>query len=294
MSRKRKKLRVLAKGFCNICNSEKDLTWDHVPPQGSSTLRSVVMRSLFDDFMATARHPVRLTTVGEMEPPTPTGFRHSQNGVKFRTLCADCNNRLLGGLYDPELKKVSAAVTRLVNARYRANLELPCEVRVPVKTHKLVRGLVGHALAAHPSADQTKPLPGFDKGFFRDLRDYFLVTSLPIPPSLKIMYWPYPSHTQRIVPGLSLLKPKSDRVMLGVLMKFFPVAFYLVNSNLSTWELAVPRIQGNCCNDVKCEVDLIIDLKNVPPLDWPEIPTADHLTLMPMQPAVVANHHRSR
>lgn len=71
--------------ICNLCRETKDMSWDHVPPKGGVTLSAVKMETVFS-LMA-----------GDSEQAK---FRESQNGMKYRTICSDCNS-YLGSEFDP-------------------------------------------------------------------------------------------------------------------------------------------------------------------------------------------------
>jgi len=65
--------------FCNICKSKTLLTWDHVPPQGGIDITPVEQETILE----------RLTASKDDRQ-----YLISQNGVKYRTICKDCNDRL--------------------------------------------------------------------------------------------------------------------------------------------------------------------------------------------------------
>ena len=76
------KIKREKEGRCNICGCNEKLTWDHVPPKNSIFFRDVQIVSLFGKYDL------------DNYPSTI-----SQNGTKFRTICAKCNN-ILGTEYD--------------------------------------------------------------------------------------------------------------------------------------------------------------------------------------------------
>lgn len=246
------------------------------------------MRHLIGRLEEVAKHQINYIYSDEHLKAGIHGRYISQNGIKFQTVCSHCNNTLLGGRYDPEIKRISSEVGKLVRASFKTGLTLPSTITVPVKTHSLMRGIIGHLLAATKSHDQNKPLPGFDKGFYKDLRDYFLNEDLPLPPNVEIYYWTYPFHEQVIVKGLGIGLPKGGAFVFGDLIKFFPLAYFVAEKEKSNLELAVPKIMGDGCNDTDCEVPLHIALDTVPPIGWPEMPEAMHYTMMPYELSVVA------
>jgi hypothetical protein len=161
-------------------------------------------------------------------------------------------------------------------------------VKIPVRTHLLLRAVIGHLLAAHCSTNQQQPLPGFEDSFYRDLREYFLDETLPVPPSIRVYYWPYPNATQVAITGLGIAHRNSGPHVIGDLMKFFPVAFFVANHKSDSLELKAPFIQGDGCNDLECTLDLHFEMRHPPPTDWPETPTEESCTMMPIQSAHTA------
>lgn len=76
-------------GHCVICGVFGPLTKDHVPPKGCSVITNSVLSRLT---MATEGDRLVDKTI------------HIQGGLKFKTICSDCNNARLGAQFDPELK----------------------------------------------------------------------------------------------------------------------------------------------------------------------------------------------
>jgi len=107
---------------CNICMEDKPLSWDHVPPKGGINLTSVQMQTVFN-LMA-----------GDRGEPW---LRESQNGVKYRTICKQCNE-LLGVQYDPTINDFAIEIGRFLNS----GLQLPRIVNHPVKP-TLAEGFTG-------------------------------------------------------------------------------------------------------------------------------------------------------
>lgn len=275
-------------GFCNICDSRQALTWDHVPPRGSLKPTAIEINSFLDYFNQTTMKSVDLRAALADLKRFPRRPAFSQNGLKFRSICAHCNNVLLGGRYDPELKRIATSIGQVVKARFSAGSTLPQRLAVSVKTHLLLRGIIGHLLAAHASPDQSKSLPGFGEGLYRAMREYFLEETLPFPANLCVYYWLFPSEHQIIMQGLGISYNEGNSGIVGDLIKFFPLAFYVVDESIGDGQLPVPKIVGDGCNDLACSVDLHLDFSNVPPLDWPETPTSHHNTMMPVDSSVVA------
>jgi hypothetical protein len=182
----------------------------------------------------------------------------------------------------------------LIKQHLHTRLALPPQKVISVRTHYLVRVIVGHLLAAHPSHDQTKPITGFSKGIYADLRDYFLDESLPLPSYIRIYYWPYLSEDQVIIKGLGISSTNGRHGILGDLIKYFPVAYYVAYPMPDPLGLSVPWISGDGCNDMACEITLQIRLDSVPAPQWPETPGPGHYTIMAAARAIVSMPHAGR
>jgi hypothetical protein len=276
------------KGYCNLCNRETTLTRDHVPPKGSTILRNVFLQTLTQRVDKVANHQARKIYADEDSQKYLLKTKISQDGVKFPSICSECNNERLGARYDREIIRISKEVGRLVRASTRKRLILPDEITISVRTHYLLRGIIGHLLAAFRSTDPSRPHPSLQDGFYKDLRDYFLDESLPIPPSVTFYYWTYPSYVQVTVIGLALGLYDGKAWMVGDLLKFFPLAYYVAHRGDGGLELPVPQIIGDSCNDMDCRIPLFVKLRDIPPVTWPEIPDAMHYTLAPDPLSVIA------
>lgn len=93
-----------------------------------------------------------------------------------------------------------------------------------------------------------------------------------------------------IINGLGLSLNGSGHYVVGNLIKFFPMAYYVViHSSATPLALSVPCIQGDGCNDPDCEVTLDVRLDSIPPISWPEMPGPRHRTMMPPELAHVAH-----
>lgn len=268
---------------CRICLAKGPLTWDHVPPRG--TVGTNPMELLSFVHWLSLEIPERLDLVGD-ERVFEASFRSrkSSNGVKFKTLCPRCNNDLLGGRYDPELKRLVTSTASLIAASTRGTFRMPDVVSICAKTHLLLRAIVGHLLAAesgHPSEGEQRAFGSPKSSFYEDLRAYVLDETLPIPSNVRVYYWPFPSTDQVVVRGLALLETGSDRWLVGDLMKFYPLAFYVIDASRQTLTLPYPEIRGDGCSDLSCEVSLTLNLHQTPPTNWPETPGARHWTLAP-------------
>jgi len=228
---------------CSICGEEKSLSWDHVPPKGSLELTPVEMETIFQVF------------TGDRENRK---VRESQNGVKYRTLCNECNSTL-GLHYDPSIKEFAESVGRYLNS----DLAFPEVVGHRTKPNAIMRGILGHLLAANADFGETT--------FDVDVREFLFDHSAPIPHGIYIHYWLYP-YSQIVVMRdfcMPSVRGKfSSKPGFFHTLKYFPIA-YLV-SNLRQYENLYELTQYRHI-DVEEEVDLPIRLNRVEHQFWPEI-----------------------
>lgn len=187
--------------------------------------------------------------------------RRSQDGMKYRTLCARCNNELLGRRYDPALITLSHEVGKLADS----TLHLPAQLTVTMQPNRLARSVVGHLLAFG--------LQQYREGSANEaLTDYFLDEQLPFPAHMRLYYWMYPYANQIVVRHAGLSFTYLHDVAPFMLLKFFPLAFFLVVDEPASWRLNVRRLDGLLTTHIDDQVDLPIDLFGLPPAQWPETP----------------------
>lgn len=248
-------------GTCNICGVHGKLTEDHTPPKGCIRIGQVEMHHVVEH-LAAERSAVK--------------GRLSQNGVKYRTLCAECNNRFLGTEYDP----VFIDFVNTIGQVLRSRLELPNPIRINTKPQRVMRSLLGH-LAAQ-GVDRYKK-----GGITEPLRDYFLNPAEPLPSSLNIYCWPFPFNDHIMARDCSITDLKVGKPVAIWFLKFFPIAF-LVTINeppgytfhateLSTWRSL--EIDGEC--------EIPLEIKSIQHQRWPEAPTKTSI-IMYGQEAIVS------
>lgn len=242
-------------GKCNICGEFGTLTEDHTPPKGAVRITQMEMKHLID--MLSAEKPMR-------------SGRISQNGVKFRTLCGQCNNSLLGRNYDLAFNEFTSRVKSYITSR----IQLPRVMHVKAKPQKIARALYGHLSAV-----------GVDRYFESErsllMKKWFLDESLPMPDCLSIKYWIYPYQTQILIRDAGIRNLKVKDFASFWLMKFFPIAFFIIWDNPRGYEY--PELGDlsrwrNITHDT--EVDIPINLSRVPHEHWPEAPENDSFIVL--------------
>lgn len=218
---------------CNICGKLLPLTWDHVPPKFCFNDESVKYNSMMEFHGKEVKKRV------------------SQNGIKYRTLCDDCNNRILGAEYDREYK-------RLVDCLYDLYIT-PGEMAQYVilqglKINRVARAIIGHLLAARED---------YFVGEIEDeLRKFVLNPKMLPSKKLKLLYYTYPYNTVMIVRDIVPLKVgNQDYKVPNCFMSClntFPMAFILASECNDTCGLY--DMFELCTTNIDEEIDIKIDL----------------------------------
>lgn len=237
------KVKRAKKTECNLCRTEAELTWDHVPPQGGIELSSIEMRTVLQ------------TLSGD---PEKDRFNLSQNGVKFRTLCKKCND-WLGHQFDPTLNDFARDVGELV----RSPLHLPPSIDVDTKPHRLIRAIIGHLIAAKADLDEVV--------FDQTVRKFIFDSNLPVPDEIFIFYWIYPYPTQVVLRDVGMPKRRGNfsDFMFCHLLKYFPIAFLVTNTDAYEGLPELTRYRDAAPDDV---LSVAIPLRDAPDHLWPEAP----------------------
>ena len=84
--------------FCNICGKYENLTWDHVPPKCCNNM-----------------YPIKVNSWWEGIPEDTNYEKNYQNGIRYRSLCSECNSKL-GAKYDIVLDKFTKDLTRIIES----------------------------------------------------------------------------------------------------------------------------------------------------------------------------------
>ena len=219
-------------GKCNICGQEAELTWDHVPPKFCFNTEKVKYNKILD--------------IHNSKP-----LKESQNGVKFRSICNDCNNRLLGSKYDKEYKKLVDLLYNLYTSKTKLEPYVDIE---GLQVNKIARAIVGHFLASKSS---------FSNNLFeKKLRDYFLdETKLP-PKEMSLLYYVYIYNT--IIIMRDFIPKKMDNHQYKIPSGFmscinsFPLAFILVDKPDD--KCGLYDLFDYCTNNIDETIKIRIDL----------------------------------
>lgn len=254
------------KSTCNLCRQEKALSWDHVPPKGGIDLGPVEMETVFE-IMAGDRGKPKL--------------RESQNGVKYRTICRECNS-YLGLEYDPVINDFARSIGRYL----KSGIILPEQISHRVKPQRLMKALLGHIVAAKVEIEDTV--------FDRSARKYVLDPNLPLPDDIHIFYWIYPYATSVTIREFGMFAHGATLEQAAVYqsLKYYPVA-YLCSSQPDY--AGLPALSQYRDADLDDEIEIPVDLKRLEDPYWPEAPNdKDNKIFFAGQSAAAAVHARPR
>lgn len=229
-------------GPCNICTNTCSLSWDHVPPKGSIEISTVEMRVLYE------------TLAGKDED---LKIRESQNGLKYRTICSECNE-FLGRNYDQVIKDFAISVGRYL----KSNLTFATVVNHRTKPVKLMRGILGHILSAKVEFDNVQ--------LDEQVRNFIFDENAIIPDDIHIFYWVYPYDCTIILRDVAMPSVRGNFSNSGFfqIFKYFPIAYIV--TNLTAYErLDELTIYRHLPIDE--EVDIPIRLDRTEHYHWPEI-----------------------
>ena len=226
---------------CNICSQTADLSWDHIPPKfcnNDSAKEYMVALGIKDKLKN--QNPFPLTV---------------QNGVKYRSICTHCNNQLLGIDTDPAYKLLVESIIRCI----QSNLALLDAFEIDVQVNRLARSVVGHMLASKNFYDN-------DCTIDKQLRQYFMDTTLNPPACMQLYCFLYPYETTMIVRDVCPMQsdqiPKEYAVPSGMIscMYSFPVAFLLTES---CHDLPFENIFKICSADINAKGSIKLSMKSL-------------------------------
>lgn len=236
-------------GRCNICGIEGKLTEDHTPPKGVIRVGQVELHHI------TAR----------LSAEEPSGrHRKFQNGVKYRTLCARCNNGL-GKHDDPALIHFSRLVHSVMSSTWPMSPGL-------IKPQNVMRSVLGHLCA--------QGVDRYLKGKATERLAWYLTErTTTLPTSIEVYWWVYPFRHQVVARDMAYLDVPSGHVMSTWMMKFFPLAFLVVFERPRQFQFPLNELSAfrDCDSDEDAEI--VIDCRSVMHQHWPEAPT-DNAAIM--------------
>lgn len=248
-------IRGPATGSCNICGAIGQLTEDHTPPKGYAPGVPVQISHIAERLCSERRPRIH----------------KAPDGIKYRSLCVDCNSRLLGSEYDPALIHMAREVTRLITSDFY----LPRISAIRITPQRVARSVLGHIAA--------QGIDRFPKGKITNpLRDYILDPALPMLPDMRLHYWLYPHRPRVLIRDAAITQLGDGRKpSLIWLMKCFPLAFAVLWERDYRFEGQQPRdFDAYTHFGIDEAADLPIDISYTPHEHWPEAPTDNTVLLM--------------
>ena len=240
-------------GHCNICGQLAKLTEDHIPPKGIIRPKQVELMTLTE--MLSAERPRKSS-------------RYFQSGVTYRTLCHACNTDLLGSKYDPSL----VMLANEVRAYGLSTLTLPAVSAFTVRQNKVCRSVVGHLLA-HGLESNRKGTA------LVQLTDYLLNPAATFPADIKLYYWLYPYDDQVVLKSFAFSAHYWNGLVVGMLMKFFPLSFLFTIDQPPEVNLSLDRLDDQLTQDIQDERRLLVRFSGLPLRRWPECPSDETMVL---------------
>ena len=241
-------------GKCNICGDDADLTSDHVPPKGVLKFNRVDLHNIAVALSAEETGPIK--------------GRFFQRGVKFRSICQNCNRDLLGALYDPELVSFSNDVSRYLTSQ----LTLPAIAKFSVRPGLIAKAIAGHILAIG--------LERFPRGVMGDALAEFVRDPDSAPPDgLSIFYWPYPYWSQVLIRGFGIGINWGSPCVVASVIKFWPMAYMITYNH----DQRIRFFHMDLCKFIvgagQSKVELPVRLTNIPAEHYPEAPDESGIRL---------------
>ncbi len=227
-------------GVCNICKNYRELTWDHVPPQGGIYSVPVEIESAFV----------------YLYPNEKRNFFISQNGCKYRTLCKECNS-LLGSKYDYIINSLNRTLLTI----NKLDLYFPNRIEYITSPVSLMKGLLGHLLASKIILTESEIDPLIRECVFDDDK--------PIPDNIHIFYWLYPYNQTTIIHDIAMpiRRGTISSMTIFSILKFFPIA-YLITDIPHYEDLESLSKYRNLGLRDTCKIP--IRLNQMKSINWPE------------------------
>lgn len=182
---------------CNICKNIQDsfLSWDHVPPKGGLDLSAMDIRNYSERYYNSKSNK----------------GAHSQNGLKFRTLCKSCNS-LLGSRYDDCFNTLMKDVNHIITTK----LTLPQKITIETYPTKIIKALLGHLLASKTEH--------CDSQLDIITRKYLFNDEAILDPDVNVYYWLYP-YNCTIIQNDIIQMDISRNIKYYSVLKSFPLGF---------------------------------------------------------------------
>lgn len=223
---------------CNICGRLETLTEDHVPPK--------IWNNNTEKKYSKAYGTIK------PHPNAVNAFPYKgRKGITYKTICSDCNNRILGE-QDKSLKELIDGIrSGFKNERIRF-------VNIEISVNKVCRAIAGHLLSAKENYDDQTLID-------RALRNYVLNNDILPPKEYKLFYYIYPFDTivvaRDMVVGNVYDSSNSYELpdgMISVLCSY-PLAIILAPDTPENENLRLPDLFSSCTESIDDRRTILID-----------------------------------
>ena len=239
-------------GPCALCQSHSKLTEAHVPPKSVGNTDEWVTRSYMTSLAARN---------DEVYFP-----RHFKGGLRFKTLCRDCNSSL-GGREDKAIASFFEQVRRRIESPIAVATPI---VRVVAKPNLLFRGLLAHMASANDS--------GMPCSFDAEAREMFFGKRELRQSSWNLFYWLYLGKSLFVTRNVfhTTWHP-TVQVSPMFLLKLYPLAFMFAHES---WFMGCPNVRKFLCqrDDDEAELPVQVFRYDANPV-WP-VTTSDKNAIM--------------
>lgn len=198
-------------GYCLICGEYGALTMDHVPPKGAINISKIEQKHIFEVLGSDGLNLKGIKSI---------------NGSRFKTICANCNNKIIGN-NDQEVALVIKELNTKIKNYFYNNHSIYNSVSVSFNPISFCRAMIGHILSA-TTVNHCRKEPVYSP-YFKPLQDFVLGNDNAINNTHDIYYWFYPNKMHLSSKMVSFYN-NGNFCSLSIL-SFFPIAFMLTEKN---------------------------------------------------------------
>lgn len=193
-------------GFCRICGNCKKFSEDHIPPE-----------KCFNESTVFVSKPYKTSI---------------DKGLKIQSICSDCNNAILGGNYDNELKVFVHEINKYYKLRFVNNIVFG-KAAIRINKKRVARAILGHILSCYGTQDELR-LP-FDKDldcYSNRMRKYVLGEENHFEKEIKILFWIHPYRIIKVIPHCVFTElTNSETSLPGSVFSFYPIGIWVINKD---------------------------------------------------------------
>jgi hypothetical protein len=193
--------------------------------------------------------------------------RNFRGGLRFRTLCATCNNSILGGKLDKAIGAFFSAVRKLVESP----LLISGTVNVAARPNEIYKGLLAHMVSANDN--------GVPSAFDVEAREIvFGKRSLNLS-SWSLFYWIYKGDEIFLMRhAYHTVWHPMVRVIPMHVLKLYPLGFMFAQE---PWFMGLPNMRSYLQRRDEDEIDLPVQLGRVEDYPtWPVVATRTSMILL--------------